>query len=228
MNPKPLKPRDYSNDALFEFEALVDLRIGVVEAMKLEFLSQEHDNPNINYTFLENSPIEYLKYLRIEFTDMDIVAECLTESAKKYVDNVYNGYLAEDYEGIIALSPQTDMCRLIRVFSKNDYIRSYVICKNDIEARYVKQWTKGKGLIKRVASEKEINLKRYARIYLSNISDLIRFKRVTCTHIAVLNYGQNFTVIDNARLLLPHMMLVLGDVNQFEIVNPYKINPPVG
>ena len=221
--------RQHRTDVLFEFDTLFDLQIGTVKALQKDFLSGGF-NPHINFSFLENETEETLKVHRVYDLEESIISQSLLGEAKQSASSIFSDYLREDYNRIIELSPITHMVRLIKMYAKTSIIHPYIICKNEVEERWVREITSNLGNIIRVDTEKEIDLSNYAKLFLSNIHDILGFKHVECITISVLNYGQNFTLIEEAedRVLLPHIVIMLSDINQFEVIEPYNIQKVYG
>lgn len=220
------KPREYNNNILFEFDTLLDLQIGVVKALQEDFLPGGSSNPYLNYFFLKSASDEDLKERHVLDIENGLIEMCLSKDQRDSANQIYLDYIKEHYKRIIELSPRTDIVRLLKVYSINGYIKTAVVCRTKEEIEFVKSLDVNTTI---VDGNNPIYLKNnYARIVISHITDILRYKDLECMHIAVLNYAENFTVVDNDRVIIPHFIVLLGDNNDFEIIEPYKIQELLG
>lgn len=214
--------REFSNSILFEFDTLIDLHIGVVKALQNEFLHSGGFNPNINYSFLSIETEDSLKSHRLLDLDYDIIQESFLGEARESYKEIYLDFIDKEYDKIIELSPKTEISRLIHAYDRAGFIQSFILCKNQTEVNWTREIVGNKARTLLIDSEKKIKLSSYARLCLSNIFDITRFKNVESIHIMILNYAENFTLTKkNDRILRPEMIVLLGDVNEFEIIDPY-------
>lgn len=221
--------RKHSNDIIFTFDALVDIEIGVVRAIIEDFFYTEHTNQYINYDFLEKAILEpnYLKKIRMMDIDKNIVQECFLGKARKEFLDIYVDYISKEYSRIVRMAPHTDMVRLVKMYSLTGFINSTVVCKNTIESEYIKEITEDKCKIKLVSSYEEVDLTGFARVCIANISDILQFRGLKLLNIAVLHYASNFIKEKQGDkemwLFLPHIVMPLWDINEFVIMNPYRL-----
>lgn len=222
--------RKNSNDIIFTFDSLIDIEIGVVYAIIDDYLYDgDRTNQYINYPFLDLVAFdeEFPKMIRMRDIGENIVQQCFLGKARDEFLDIYLQYISNDYERIIKLAPKTDMVRLINQYARTGFIKSTVVCRNDLEVKYAKEFTNGKCIIKQVKQYTEVDLTGFARVVIANISDILQFRGLKLMHIAVLNYACNFTIeLQNnkeVRMLLPQAVMPLWDINEFEVMNPYRI-----
>lgn len=220
--------RKYSTDIVFTFDALLDLDIGVVTVIREDFLFNDSPSNYINYSFLQSADdIDELKRIRMEDMDRNIVKECFLGKARDEYLDLYKEYLETEPDRVFAMSPATDMVRLIKMYIRTKFIHPIVICTRKEEVSIINELLDGKCETRLVASYNDVSLDGVARLCVANISDVLSFRGLKCLHIAVLNYACNFTLSKQegkeVKMLLPHVTLPLWDINEFEIMNPYRL-----
>lgn len=220
--------RKYSTDVVFTFDALLDLDIGFVTVIREDFLLNDSRSDYINYSFLESADdIDELKRIRMEDMDTNIVQECFLGKARREYLDLYKEYLEKYPDRIYMQSPATDMVRLIKMYIRTKFIHPIVICTREEEVSIINELLDGTCETRLVTSYNEVSLDGVARLCVANISDVLSFRGLKCLHIAVLNYACNFTLSQQqgkeVKMLLPHVTLPLWDINEFEIMNPYRL-----
>lgn len=221
--------RKFSNSILFEFDTLVDLKIGLVKALQEDFPPGGPSNQILNFSFLHHNDEDQLKVIHT-FNTEDILARSFVPKYKEMSESIYLDYLRDQYSRIIDLSPITNMVRLINTYNKTGYITSRIICKRDEEEAFVKKVIREPKII-RTDSEKSIDIKEYARIIISNIDDmkLFNINKMIGMHITVLNYAENFIITEEGvKTIDPRYIIGFSDLNEFEFLDPYELKEVYG
>lgn len=214
--------RRHSNDVLFCFNTLIDSQIGIVKALQEDFLLEGFSNPNIDFLFLSYTDDIYMEH-RMHSMDAPLVSKCFKGNAKDSYMDICKEYMDTQYNRILSLSPKTNMCRLIEMYIKSGVVKPVVLCNSMEESVFTSELIAGK-VDTVVMDTDKVNLHQYARITISDIRDILKFRDVNLMNIAVLNYADNFTIIDgDRRILIPEIVLLLDSANSFDIIDPYTI-----
>lgn len=217
--------RVQSNRLLFTFDCLLDRELGIVNALREDFLFNKGESPNefINYSFLLATD-EELYFHRMYDMGFDILKHCLVNIDDP--SEIRKDYLTEDYERILSLSPRTNMVHLINQYTSTDFISVDIVCYLPVEMKWARHLCPNANTI--IADSKtKMSLSPYARLHVADINEVYNFKDIVCKHIAVLRYVENFIETDiNGKktiMLLPQCTLPLWDTNEFRIMDPYML-----
>lgn len=219
--------RKNSNSILFTFDSLVDFKLGVVNYLRKHV--DGFDPQYMDKRFLESDNEDHLKDARMNRMDLDPIKMCFRGKAKDSSTELSLQIMEEYYPEVLELSPETNMVRLINVYNMFKIVKTTVACFTNQEEDWVREKFNDTVYIKRVKSYGEIDISKYARVVVSNINDLLTFKKVFMRHLCILNYTENFMMGENPttheeeKMLLPNVALVLSDDNVIEIMDPYGI-----
>lgn len=215
--------RQNSNKILFHFDSLVDFHLAVVYSLQKDYPSGG-SNPSIDYYFLHQTRQELTQF-RVFGIGKNIVQECFNPPVKNSYDAIYQSYISDRFDTTIQKAPITNILRMMATIGKvgkGAYVKSYLYCENDVQARIARSIIKSIPVEVLVDDPKNIDLNEYARFIIGDIRDMDAFNPPQCLHIAVLNYGSNLQIVGKEPVLVPEYVIKYGDVNIFQVIDAYN------
>lgn len=229
-----LAPAGY-NSVLFDFDSLLDFKVGCTLVLKEfysgssyvdeEFLSMEDQHSLMQYHIGAGDPFKRsLKCL----SDEDV--KSLYEEIKRSPDYI---------SFILDHSPITLMQRLLKNYRVNNIIKTKILldttgytseqdtyieaCTGYLKKKIDKECT----LVKSPRSNE--NLVEFGRIISDTCAHIFDFGDMSAKSIMVLDYKENFTIIDKKVTLDPEFVLMYGDVNKLEYCTAFEnLEMPLG
>ena len=134
----------------------------------------------------------------------------------------------QEYDNILELSPNTDICKMLDSMKrdKSSIIRATILCKDEkqkhiIETRNIQH----DSII--ISDYNRVSLKDYGTIFVKDIKDLDKYRIVEGKTIYVANYGFNILMDpDKVNPLIPIEVLEkYGNTNEFYIYSVYTLDP---
>lgn len=213
----------YIINILVPFDILIDTDMGLLKLIEFDYHNEDFFLKGILNTTESNQ-----KYFLMSRFSSNVIEALLTVQDKELAENLYAQFIEKEYDQILNLSCNTAICDLTLLLrsNMNQVIRMTVMCKNEKEVNLIKK--RKISCFKTIISDPEkINLDDYGTIFVKNIYDLDKYKRVEGKTIYVPNYGFNVTINpDLPDPLLPKdILLKYGNYNEFEIYTPYVLDP---
>ena len=229
-----LAPAGY-NSVLFDFDCLLDFKIGCALVLKEfyknssyvddEFLSMSNKHSLMQYHIGAGDP--FRRSLK-DVSEEDV--KSLYEEIKRSPD--YISFILDN-------SPVTLMQRLLKNYRVNNIIKNKILLDTTgytsdhdeyVEActRYLKKRIGGDCTItKSPRSEEE--LVEFGRIISDTCVHIFDYGDMSAKSIMVLDYKENFTIIDKKVTLDPEFVLMYGDVNKLEYCTAFEnLEVPLG
>ena len=193
------------NSILIDFDCLLDYKIGGVRILR-DYYS---DSPLIDKQFLDNmTEDDYL--IAYHIAEGDPFKAALSDEAKDSSDSILNEIRTRYPEKIIDYSPPTLLNSFIKLCLENgDILRINEIDSGRTGFSY--------------KETREIDLRNYARIMTDTSKHALAFGDPSVKSFVVLDYRENFTIIDGKRALDPELIYMFGDVNKIEYCNAYNL-----
>lgn len=213
----------YIINALVPFDVIVDTDMGLLKLIEYDYHNEDFFLKGILNTSETNQ-----KYFLVSRNMINVVEALLTVEDKELAEDLYTQFIEKEYDQILKLSCNTAICDLTLLLrsNMNQVVRMTIMCTNEKE-RDLMQKRKISCFKTIVSTPEKINIDEYGTIFVKNIYDLDRYKRIEGKTIYVPSYGFNVTI--NPELpnpLLPKdILLKYGGSNEFEIYTPYVFDP---
>ena len=213
----------YIINVLVPFDVLIDIDMGLLKLIEFDYHNEDFFLPGILNTSETNQ-----KYFLITRTSSNIVESLLTVEDKELAEDLYNQFMEKEYDNILKLSCNTSICDLTLLLrtNMNQVIRVTVLCSNEKEKKLIED--RRISVFRIIISDPDsININNYGTIFVKNVDDLDKYRRVEGKTIYVPNYG--FNVINDPNypnpILNPDTVAKYGEHNEFEIYMPYVLDP---
>ena len=213
----------YIINALVPFDVLIDIDMGLLKLIEFDYHNEEFFLPGILNTSETNQ-----KYFLITRTSPNVVESLLTVEDKELAEDLYNQFMEKEYDNILKLSCNTSICDLTLLLRTNinQVIRVTVMCNNEKEKKLIED--RRISVFRVIISDPDsININNYGTMFVKNVDDLDKYRRVEGKTIYVPNYG--FNVINDPNypnpILKPDTVAKYGENNEFEIYMPYVLDP---
>lgn len=213
----------YIINVLVPFDVLIDIDMGLLKLIEFDYHNEDFFLPGILNTSETNQ-----KYFLITRTSSNIVESLLTVEDKELAEDLYNQFMEKEYDNILKLSCNTSICDLTLLLrtNMNQVIRVTVLCSNEKEKKLIED--RRISVFRIIISDPDsININNYGTIFVKNVDDLDKYRRVEGKTIYVPNYG--FNVINDPNypnpILKPDTVAKYGENNEFEIYMPYVLDP---
>lgn len=213
----------YIINVLVPFDVLIDIDMGLLKLIEFDYHNEDFFLPGILNTSETNQ-----KYFLITRTSSNIVESLLTIEDKELAEDLYNQFMEKEYDNILKLSCNTSICDLTLLLrtNMNQVIRVTVLCSNEKEKKLIED--RRISVFRIIISDPDsININNYGTIFVKNVDDLDKYRRVEGKTIYVPNYG--FNVINDPNypnpILKPDTVAKYGENNEFEIYMPYVLDP---
>lgn len=220
--------RENSNKVLFQFDSIFDLQLAVVHALQEDYPPGGSVH-SINYSFLHQSNHD-LKQHRVYDIGQNIIQNCFLGPMRDKYQSTYKLYLEDDFDRVIEKAPITSLIRLISAYTRfgtRSKVEPVIFCNDVKEKRIVERVFKTLPIKIIIGNIESINLNDYARIVLGDVRTIDNYNKPEYVHIAVLNYADNFQIVNNQAVIIPEYILKYGDTNIFEIIDSYRdVIPP--
>jgi hypothetical protein len=199
-----------------EFDAAIDMQIGFIIYLRSQ------DNPVVDKKFV-NLSLNTLRNIRAK--DKDFLRMAFYKKFDyKTTYGIYQDMLTSDYDEITKCAPNV-VCteRIINIFNAQDN-KGIAICEllasNPKEFAILKNHYPNSIIIDR-SGKPDLDFERYARIIIGDINNCEKYIGTKFKHITVLSYPQNFELIDGIRMIKKEALVILGQTNQFELIDPF-------
>lgn len=230
-----LAPAGY-NSILIDFDALIDYKVGAINVLK-QFYGH---SKLINHEFINS--IDKQSLIPYHISEGDPFKECLMEDAQDSSDIILDEIRTDKrfLHTVFQESPATSVAVLVRNYlalgdisvkiiafnklAKNkDFEASVCIYKDACEEFLLKNHI-NTALVKFAIKETRgrIDIRNYGRIMTDTSKHALEFGDPSAKSFVVLDYRENFTVIDNKMALNPELVLMFGDVNKLGYCNAYN------
>lgn len=213
----------YIINVLVPFDVLIDIDMGLLKLIEFDYHNEDFFLPGILNTSETNQ-----KYFLITRTSSNIIESLLTVEDKELAEDLYNQFMEKEYDNILKLSCNTSICDLTLLLrtNMNQVIRVTVLCSNEKEKKLIED--RRISVFRIIISDPDsININNYGTIFVKNVDDLDKYRRVEGKTIYVPNYG--FNVINDPNypnpILKPDTVAKYGENNEFEIYMPYVLDP---
>lgn len=221
---------------LFDFEAMIDMKVGLLLYMQ-EMFESAKENPetklkvNMERLYSEFASEEDMKYFHVYGGEDPIRAVLLGEAAHQY-KSITSSFFLDCYEGIMNRAPYTNMVRLFRNFQLNAKnvggVKPIILCTKDVQKKFCKQYFPGAPIT--IAEDRsKCKFEDYGSIVIPYIEMLTDFGLgIHLTNIYILNYVENFEPTDPT-VPLTKYAIAYGDDNSISVYDAYHgFQPPVG
>lgn len=216
------------NSVLFDFDSIVDLKIGAVKIICKYYFKSDM----VNKKFVGNDD-DFFKMYHI-YENENIIKSCFFDKASECYEDLYNELMEKYYDEIIRCAPKTTSVRFIRASKQaggGNIIKCTVLCKSAIEKQYITEILPNTPVIM-LPEDRELSnedVDRYSRIVTSDWNDTItRYHNITGKDFLILDYRENFLPGSTINLN-PALIIALGDLNSIHYCNAYEnIEQPEG
>lgn len=212
----------YIINVLMPFETLIDTDMGLWELIKYDyrndifFLSGMFDIKDI-----------HKKYYMVTRNYRNPLMILLSEQSEELANDFYNQFMEKEYESILRLSPNTDVCKIIDLMRKNksNIVRLTILCKSELEKKiYIDRHLPYDHIL--VGEPKDFNIQDYGTMFIKDIHDVDKYRNLSGKTLYIANYGFNVT-IDPSKVnpLLPlEFIEKYGKDNEFFIYSVYTFD----
>lgn len=207
---------------LMPFDVLIDIDVGLLNLIQFDYRNDIFFLPGM----LDISDTNK-KYFMVNRQYRNPIMSILSEPSDDLANDFYNQFMDKEYEQILNLSPNTDVCKVLEVMkkSKSNIIRLTILCKNDNEKNIIlKRHLNYNDII--IGDPSTISLSDYGTIFVKDINDLDKYRHIEGKTIYVANYGFN-VIIDpnNINPVLPISILdKYSSQNEFYIYSVYNFS----
>lgn len=218
------------NTVLFDFDSIMDIKVGVTDFVKQMVLSGALSDKFFDMEIIKNSDRNFFK--QFHASEMENVFYKIfnkNEVSEENANSIYRDTLSKNHEEIInKYSPVTTMAELIQAYDKtaDKSVKTTVLCKSEDEKLYIEHNFPDIAIY--YSKREDADISEYTRIVVSDIMDIKKFKNVDAKQILVLAYADNFEVIHVGKsetpfnVLKPSIIMSYGTNNEFEVADPYN------
>ena len=208
--------------AAFEFETLVDIDLGLLIYIQLNFAGSNYFIPQVMKA--DNYVLRSLLLTRDKVNPLSVI---IKDEYMDSIDNLYNEILDSKFLDIANISPPLATFKLYRTLCKTDgLVDAFIICMNEKQASFLN------GVDKRMKTTTDgYNTKLYQvdALYVKVFDLIYKYKNLVKKSIYIMDY--DFNIEPNRKDRIPKLDLarLLGATNNIYIVAPYhNFNNPIG
>lgn len=213
----------YIIKVLMPFNVLIDTDVGLWNLIQFDYR---------NDIFFLKGMLDmsdtHKKYFMITRDNRNPLMTILSEPDETLANDFYSQFMDKEYDQILKLSPNTDVCKILDVMkkSKSSIIRLTILCKNEKEKEIVLSRKLGHDSII-IGDFSSISISDYGTIFIKDIEDLDKFRHIEGKAIYVANYGFNILMDkDNINPVLPLDILEkYAGENEFYVYSVYNLDP---
>lgn len=213
----------YVIKVLMPFNVLIDTDVGVWKLIQDEYHNEVFFLPGM----LDVLDV-HKKYMMMTRDTRNPLLTILTEPSEELADDFYNQFMEKEYNNILEKSPTTDVCKILDTMrvTKSNIIRLTILCRNEEE----KQCILDRDIVHDsiiVGEMEKISLSEYGVIFIKDVKDLDRFRRVEGKILYIANYGFNiYKDQESVNPILPFEVIEkYSGENEFYVYSVYHIDP---
>lgn len=225
--------KNYFMYMLIPFDLLVDIDIGIVRTAQSEYYKNDKYDNYLDFDILSDLDKDNYKFLfeyRTNINPLYIVADRdLPKEKYDILDDIYNTIIEEKYVDVLNNSELTAIHRIIAsgMYSDGGPFRVTIICKNELEASYVRSFNFKSNII--ICKSKEdicdIDMNEYKYLFIKDIKDLEYYGDLKEKVLFIANYRFNKEYIElemgNTYILNPKFILNLISDNIIKTIDVY-------
>ena len=213
---------------IIPFNLIIDTDYGIIQLIKDKYYDKD-----VFSGIIEAKP-EQIIYFLYSRDSINPINRFLLD--KKFdSDDMYNNLIEKEYSNILKRSISTNFFEVVKLFNKSDgAINPIILCKNELEESYMQRLSRiSDTQFKTILGDySTIDLTAYDTIYLKHYTDALKcIDKLYGKNIYIANYNFNFEVVDEQRILLSYIYILLLDSNIAKIIDIYRIDEddiPVG
>lgn len=204
----------YHNIILVEFEFIVDLDLALFRLIRKKYAYSRYVDKHIISMNNEFKIIEKL-INRPDENPLKLIMPKIDS------DKLYQQFLNEDEEELLSYAtPYDSLYVLITFLNQASSIDIDILCRNQLEADYVKNLNPKLGTV--ISPRKsDLDIDKYAAIYMKYISSAKDYKglggKTIYISLAEYNYNQKTHQVN------PIVLILFGDVNIFKQMDLYTL-----
>jgi hypothetical protein len=210
----------------------VDTDMGLIKTIQYGFHDTNVFYPGIMDTSEFNQ--QFALVTRNDPNPLSIIVKADEEDREELIKDLYNQFMEKEYDSILNLSSNTNLCNLAVVVGKeaNQIIRITALCNSEDEEKLLKK--RNINLYRTIIGQPEdIDISEYNLLFVKNVDDLDRYTNVNGKNIYIPNYGFNILMTDlDPNPLLPERIIKkYSGTNEFRIFTIYTFDPrkiPIG
>jgi hypothetical protein len=225
VDPKIVAPLKPNNQILVDFDAMVDIDIGIYKYLFENYKGSKFFNYGFNNIRDENVFYDLALYRK----DINPISEILNpdtmneDDANTLLQDIISNREAYDY--IINNSPITDVYGLMEVYRTTESgINVTVICRGSVEVDFLNKHSPK--LFKTIVRPREeIDTDQYNAYFVKYFLSVIQYKKFSGNQIYILEYPFNMSDYEK-KIPIRELSYVLHDSNLIRTLAPYS-NPPI-
>lgn len=196
--------KNYFMYILIPFDLLVDTDIGVVKVAESEYYNSDKYDDYLDFdllTDLNKSDYKFLFEYRTNINPLYmIVNRDLPKENYNILDSIYDNIIKEKYVDVLNNSELTGIHRIIAsgMYSEGGPFRVTIICKNELEASYVRSFNFKSNIIFCESKEDicDIDMDEYKYIFVKDIKDFEYYGDLKEKVLFIANYRFNKVYTD--------------------------------
>jgi hypothetical protein len=225
VDPNKVAPLKPNNQILIDFDAMVDIDIGIYKYLLKNYKGSKFFNYTFNNLKNDNVLFDFALFRKdinpiLEIADRDKMTE---DDANSLLQDIMSS--SEAYDFILKNSPITDICGLMEVYRTTESgINVTVICRGESEVNLLnKQYP---NLFRTIISPREeIDTDLYNAYFVKYFLSIIQYKKFSGNQIYILEYPFNMSDYKK-KIPLRELSFIIHDSNLIRTVAPY-IKPPI-
>ena len=206
---------------IFKFDQIVDIEVGL-----LKLINDRYHDTNTFYWSIMDAPTKvqlWLLYNRTRKNPLTVVAK--DRDNKELMDSYYEEFLEKEYVYILKNSIVTNLYNAIKTFIGIKGITPMIVCKNTMEANYLKK-IDNETFSKCTIIEESDYAKAITSIndviYLKSIDEIIPILAKTqYKNIYLAGYRYNFED-DNKEFILHDYAILTSGLERVKVYDPYN------
>lgn len=204
------------------FEVLIDTDVGL-----WNLISSEYKNEIFFLPGMLKLSDSHRKYFMVVRENRNPLMTLVSEPSQELADDFYSQFMEKEYDNILSLSPNTDVCKVLDLMRKSNssIIRLTILCENEKQKELIlRRNLMHDNII--VSDKSSISLSEYGTMFVKDVSDLDKYRIVEGKTIYVANYGFNILMDpENVNPLLPVEVLEkYAGQNEFFVYSVYNFN----
>lgn len=202
------------NNVLIPFDCMLNLDFGIIKV-----LQKYYNNPKFFENNILNNQDLFFRFLTTMNEKANIIWYLLKEEFKDNADSIRKEIMETEYKRIIEYSEPTNVCTLARQFNRiaDGAIKCSIICKNEFERDYIKKLDPSLNAI--IDDLYNMDLSIYDSIYIRDIEDILKMKKMVAKNIFIMTYKFNFD--DNFENLRTKILSIISGANEIYTIDVY-------
>lgn len=209
------------NSILFDFDSIIDKEISIIR-----YIAETYKGTPELELFMDTSSvtdIDIMKFKRMYGKEDLFRSLLIGDSNKDQYEDIINLLFNRDQKDIFdgGYTLNTAMPILISGYRKagNGTIRTTIRCDNETQKEYIRSFDREVPVI--IKERKDVDMSKYGRLIIGHYKSALEYNLDEPKSILVLNYRENFDPKD-ITLLIPELVISLGDIHKIEIISAFR------